>query len=161
MAKIVSPIFTRVEVIGKLKESNFQPGQYYRSVLFLDLSQPEGSDAAKIWKSLSEAECEGLTKGATVQLIPTGVTKEGVARHNIVLMDAQTPATAPTSTPAPTTGWSPEERRAIATKVQQHADLMAYCLETSRKRFDGLVEAEESFRALATTLFLSAVRESR
>ncbi|MBV8885795.1 MAG: hypothetical protein JO235_17620 [Chroococcidiopsidaceae cyanobacterium CP_BM_RX_35] len=111
MAKVVTPVTARVEVIGKLKESSYQPGQYYRSVLFLDLSQPEGSEAAKIWKSLSEAECEGLTKGATVQLIPTGVTKEGVARHNIVLLDAQASA----STPAPqASGWSPDERRAIA-----------------------------------------------
>jgi len=159
MAKVVTPVTAKVEIIGKLKESSYQAGQYYRSVLFLDLSQPEGTDAAKIWKSLSESECEGLVKNATVQLVPAGRDKNGNDKHNIVLMDVQAPVAVPTSTPAQTTGWTPDEKRAIATKVAQHADLMVHCLKTSRKKFGGLVETEESLRALATTLFLAAIKK--
>jgi len=161
MAKIVSPIVTRVEVIGKLKESAYQAGQYYRSVLFLDLSQPEGAESAKIWKSLSESECEGLVKGATVQLVPAGRDKNGNDKHNIVLTDAQTPVTAPASTPAQASGWNAEEKRAIANRANQFADLMAYCLQISQQKFGEMMQSEESIRCLATTIYLSTLRESR
>ncbi len=158
MAKVVTPVTARVEVIGKLKESSFQEGQYYRSVLFLDLSQPPGSEAAKIWKSLSESECEGLVKGAIVQLVPAGKTPKGEDRHNIVLTDAQTPSTV-ASTPAPqASGWTPEEKRAIAAKVSQYSDLMAYCLQVADQRFGELMKSEESIRCLATTIFLATIR---
>ena len=161
MAKIVTAILARIEAIGKLKESSYQPNSYYRSVLFVDVNEPD-PEKAKLWKSLSESECQGLAKGSMVQLVPRGMTKEGVPQHNIVLMDDKPPVVAPTSTPAPqASGWSPDEKRALATLVQQHSDLLRYCLETSRTKFDGLVTEEESFRCLATTLFLSALRESR
>jgi len=50
----------RVEVIGKRKESSYQPSTFYRSVLFVDLRQPEGSEAGRVWKSLAQPECQGL-----------------------------------------------------------------------------------------------------
>ncbi len=122
MAKVVTPVTARVEVIGKLKESSYQPGQYYRSVLFLDLSQPEGAESAKIWKSLSESECEGLVKGAVVQLVPAGKDKNGNDKHNIVLLEDDRPLTpTPNNTPvapaSPASGWTPEQKKAIAARV--------------------------------------------
>lgn len=55
------------------------------------------------------------------------------------------------------TGWTPEEKKAIASKVNQNADLLAYCLQTAQAKFGDLVGAED-IRALAITLFLQAVR---
>jgi len=157
MAKIVAPLSVRVEAIGRPRESGYEPGKTYYPTLFIDLSQPD-NEVGKIWKNLSSEEVSQIQKGDIVQLVEVGRDKSGKPKHNI-LLDTQPPAAAPASTPVPQAlGWSPEERRAIATKIQQHADLMAYCLETSRQRFDGLVEAEESFRALATTLFLAAIK---
>jgi len=151
MAKIVAPVRARVEVIGKLKESTYQPGNFYRSVLFVDLSQPAGSEAAKVWKSLAESECEGLVVGATVQLVPAGLDKNGKAKHNIVLDNA------PIDEPTPTaTGWTPAEKKAIAVRVEQHSDLLRFCLETAQRKFGDLVQTEESVRCLATTLFIQA-----
>ena len=86
MAKVVSAITATVEVIGKLKDGNYGP---YRSVLFLDQAQPVGSEAAKIWKSLSEAEAAPLSKGARVQLVPAGKDRSGKDKHNIVLLEGQ------------------------------------------------------------------------
>lgn len=136
-------------------EPEDSPGQMYRSVLFLDVAQPETSETFKIWKSLSESECVGLVKGSMVQLIPSGIDKNGKDKHNIALMDSQTSVAAPSSTTAQTFEWTVDEKKAIAAKVNQHADLLKYCLETSRAKFDGLVETEESYRSLAVTLFLS------
>jgi hypothetical protein len=60
MAKVVQAITAKVEAIGKLKTGNYGK---YRSVLFLDQAQPQGSEAAKIWKSLSEEEAKDLIQG--------------------------------------------------------------------------------------------------
>ena len=165
MAKVVSPITAKVEVIGKLKESSFQPGQYYRSVLFIDKSQPEGSEAAKIWKSLSDLECEGLAKGGAVQLIPAGADKNGKDKHNIVLLGDSNPAaikSSPDDTP-PVSEWSSEQKRAIASYVEGQADLLGFCLKVSREKFANLpsplVASEESIRTLATTLYITTQRK--
>ena len=165
MAKVVSPITAKVEVIGKLKESSFQPGQYYRSVLFIDKSQPEGSEAAKIWKSLSDQECEGLAKGGAVQLVPAGTDKNGKDKHNIVLLGDSNQAaikSSPDDTP-PVSEWSPEQKRAIASYVENQADLLGFCLKVSREKFANpnspLVQSEESIRTLATTLYITTQRK--
>jgi len=156
MAKIVVPVTATIAVIGKLKESNFQPGSFYRSVLFVDLSQPEGSEAAKIWKSLTDSECQGLTVGSTVQLVPTGQDQNGKAKHNILLADAPAGRVGQLTSETEL-GWTPEQKHALAAKVQQNADLLRYCLETAQVKFADLVEPSD-IRALATTLFLSATK---
>ena len=160
MAKVVSPITAKVEVIGKLKESSFQPGQYYRSVLFIDKSQPEGSEAAKIWKSLSNPECEGLAKGGAVQLVPAGTDKNGKDKHNIVLLGDSNPTSlksSPDDTP-PVGEWTPEQKRAITSYVENQANLLSFCLKISRENFSPLVQSEESIRTLATTLYITTQR---
>jgi len=151
MAKIVAPVRARVEIIGRLKESTYQPGNFYRSVLFIDLGQPEGSEAAKVWKSLAEAECEGLTQGSIVQLVPAGLDKNGKVKHNIVLESPTIVEALPVEP-----GWTSAEKKAIAAKVEQHSDLLRFGLETSRRKFSDLVESEESLRCLATTLYIQA-----
>lgn len=165
MAKVVSPITAKIEVIGKLKESSYHPGQYYRSVLFIDLSQPSGTDAAKIWKSLSDPECEGLAKGGTVQLVPAGTDKNGKDKHNIVLLGDSSPAAVKSSaddTP-PVSEWTPDQKRAIASFVEDQADLLGFCLKVSREKFanphNPLVETEESIRTLATSLYITTQRK--
>jgi hypothetical protein len=138
MAKVVVPIAARVKVIGKLKESSYQPGQYYRSVLFVDLSNPLGSEAAKIWKSLSDSECEGLVKGSTVQLVPAGADKNGKDKHNIVLLGDSSPDAVKSSaddTPPVSGVWTPDQKRAIASYVEDQADLLGFCLKVSREKF--------------------------
>ena len=149
MAKVVAPTLARVEVIGKPKESSYEAGRFYHPCLFIDLSQPSGSEAAKIWKNLSGDEVSQIQRGDHVQLV-----------HNIVLLES--PATVPNPQPEQATsvaeGWTPEQKRAIAAKVQQNADLLKYCLETARSKFGKLVESEESIRCLATTLYINVLK---
>jgi hypothetical protein len=55
--------------------------------------------------------------------------------------------------------WSDGQKKELAAKVDQEADLMKYCLQTARKKFvdSGMVEAEESVCSLACVLFSQAI----
>lgn len=154
MAKVVTPITARVEVIGKLKEGNYGP---YRSCLFIDQSQPEGSEEAKIWKSLTEEESAPLVKGAIVQLVPAGGDKNGNDRHNIVLMDAPTTPTTATVQPA-TPGLTPDQKRAIATFGTDIVKAWAFLYREARKEL-GDEACEETVRACASSALIACQRK--
>lgn len=163
MAKIVNAIVAKVEVIGKLKEGTY--GQY-RSVLFLDQSQPAGSEAAKIWKSLSNEEAQGLTKGTIVHLVPAGKDRSGKDKHNIVTLNSDAPAVDATSSKSLinrpesiAATWSDEQKLALSAQICDHADLLRFCLEVAHEKFADLADPRD-FRALATTLYLQILRQS-
>jgi len=161
MAKVVSPITAKVEVTSRPRESSYEAGKFYYPTLFIDLSQPEGAEAAKIWKNLSEDEVSQIQKGDRVQLIFVGKDKNGKDKHNIMLLNA--PTTVPTSPPGQPAslvdGWTPEQKRAIAAYVEDQADLLGFCLKVSREKFasphNPLVETEESIRTLAISLYIT------
>ena len=158
MAKVVQAITAKVEAIGKLKTGNYGK---YRSVLFLDQSQPQGSEAAKIWKSLSEEEAQDLTQGTIVQLVPAGKDRNGKDKHNILRINANSaPATKrvvhrPDCIPAT---WSDEQKLTLSAQICDHADLLRFCLEVAHEKFAGLAD-QRDFRALATTLYLQILRQ--
>ena len=172
MAKVVSPIAAKVEVIGRPRESSYEVGKFYYPTLFIDLSQPEGAEAAKIWKNLTEDEVSQIQKGDHVQLISVGKDKSGKDKHNIVLLDSPTTVPkSPPGQPAPLTSeWTPDQKRAmpaageaIAAYVEDQADLLGFCLKVSREKFanphNPLVETEESIRTLATSLYITTQRK--
>ena len=164
MAKVVSPITARVEVIGKPKESSYQPGQYYYPTLFIDLSQPEGSESAKIWKSLSDDEVNQICKGDVVQLVPAGNDKNGRAKHNIVVAQIATPSQNLSKDYSDRTisrpvGIDAETKKLIAAYVDSQADLYRFCYQTAQTKLDGLTDDLETTRCMATTLYLGAVRK--
>ena len=171
MAKVVSAITATVEVIGKLKDGNYGP---YRSVLFLDQAQPVGSEASKIWKSLSEAEAAPLSKGARVQLVPAGKDRSGKDKHNIVLLEGQTQAVSASTgqpqspippTPAPVRPskipptWTDEQKREMSAAICDHADVLRFCLEVVQHKFAGVAEPRE-YRAIATTLYIQMMKQT-
>jgi hypothetical protein len=165
MAKVVSPIAAKIEVIGRPRESSYEAGKFYYPTLFIDLSQPEGAEAAKIWKNLSEDEVSQIQKGDRVQLISVGKDKSGKDKHNIVLVNDNSPAAVKSSaddTP-PASEWTPDQKRAIASFVEDQADLLGFCLKVSREKFanpqNPLVETEESIRTLATSLYITTQRK--
>lgn len=158
MSKVVQAITAKVEAIGKLKTGNYGK---YRSVLFLDQSQPQGSESVKIWKSLSEEEAKDLTQGTIVQLVPVGKDRNGKDKHNILRINANLSHTAqrvihrPVCVPAT---WSDEQKLALSAQICDHADLLRFCLEVAHEKFAGLADPRD-FRALATTLYLQILRQ--
>lgn len=158
MAKVVQAITAKVEVIGKLKTGNYGK---YRSVLFLDQSQPQGSESAKIWKSLSEEEVKDLAQGAIVQLVPAGKDRNGKDKHNILRIDTNSsPATKRVIHRPSNIGstWSDEQKLALSAQICDHADLLRFCLEVAHEKFAGFAD-QRDFRALATTLYLQVLRQ--
>jgi len=86
----------------------------------------------------------------------TGLDKSGKHKHNIVLEDSLMGGTSPAEA-----GWTLEEKKVIAAKIEQNSDLLRFCLETFQHKFGDLVESEESLRCLTTTLFIQAQRSLR
>ncbi|MBW4552967.1 MAG: hypothetical protein KME35_17935 [Aphanocapsa sp. GSE-SYN-MK-11-07L] len=164
MAKVVNPISARVEVIGKPKPSAYQPNTFYYPTLFIDLSQPEGSEEAKIWKSLSGDEVSQIMQGDRVQLVPAGQDKNGKTKHNIVVTQpAQSQVSKDyeqrTIAPVQTSAISADTKRAIAAYIDGQADLYRFCYLTAHSKFDGLIEDQDSIRTIATTLYLGTVQK--
>lgn len=150
MAKVVTPLLCRVEAIGKPRESSYEVGTYYYPTLFMDLSQPDGSDAAKIWKNLSGDEVSQLMRGDQVKLVPAGTDRNGKPKHNIMLVnDTQSNSDEPGLLEQDT-------KQAIATYVQEMSKLYRYCWGQAANQLGGMATEEESVRCAASSLFIAA-----
>ncbi len=56
------------------------------------------------------------------------------------------------------TEWTPDEKRAIAFRIEERAKLMRFCLEKTREYCGEYLESSEDLRAIAVTLFLETVK---
>ena len=104
-------------------------------------------DEIKLWGKPTDA-IANLKRGQAVQVIFDGKAYK--------LLESESVESKP-ETPVDTT-LSNERKRAIAQSINQNADLLAFCLQTSKAKFleTGLIESEESMRSLATTLLIQA-----
>jgi hypothetical protein len=180
MAKVVTPITAKVEVIGKPKASSSEPNSFYFPCLFIDLAQPEGSESAKIWKSLSADEVSQICKGDVVQLVPAGQNKNGKVKHNIVIglnstestefSTAESPdirttdqtdrgTSLPSRNKSKSVDIDAETKRQIATFIVAQSDLYRFCYQTAQTKLDGVTDNLETTRCMTTTLYLGAVRK--
>lgn len=165
MPKIVTPTIARVQTIGQVKPSQYKDCGY-RSVLFVEseyfgMAKDQVPETAKIWQSFDgdDESLESLKKGTWVELYPAGETQQGKTRYNIKLMNLAAPDTAPAAQPAPTPGKLTDEQKiAIAAKVEQNASLFRFCYDTAANKFAGVIDDTAELRAIATTLFIQALR---
>lgn len=120
------------------------------------LTLPDGTEA-KLWGDPDDASLLALKKGESVQLAKN-------AKGNWQLVSAapvEAPsngAVTPTKPNQVTQLLSDDEKRAIAAKVSENAKLMKYCLQQAREHCSEYLETSEDLRAVATTLFLQAVK---
>ena len=124
---------------------------------------PDGEEI-KLWGDPGDPVLTPLKKGNAVQLVKNA---KGTG-YSLLDTSPGTPATPPASAHAPGYSprqqpevfkpWTDDQKKELAAKVDQEADLMKYCLQTARKKFvdSGLVENEESVCALASVLFSQA-----
>jgi hypothetical protein len=114
----------------------------------------------KLWGDPGDPSLAPLKKGNAVQLVKNA---KGTG-YSLLDTSPTTPAAPPAKAPKPGYSplqretwqpWSDEEKKQLAAKIDQEADLMHYCLQTARKKFvdSGLVETEESVCCLASVLF--------
>jgi hypothetical protein len=167
MAKVVTPITTTVEFITGIKQGNY--GKYC-SVLF------KNAAGEKIWKSFDPKaeELSLLSKGAKVQLIPAGISKNGHEKHNIVLLQAspakpifrdpasegqpvsESPSPKRPETIPPT--WETAEKQELSAKLCDHADLLKFSYEVVKHKFADIADPRD-YRAIATTLYLTITHQ--
>jgi hypothetical protein len=114
------------------------------------LSLLDGTDI-KVWGNPNDVALSALKRGQAVKVL---VDHRGKYK---LLETSQEPLKQPT---ALKTGhiMTDDDKRAIAERIQQEAALLRYCLTVSKEKFADLITGEESFRALATTLFLRVTR---
>lgn len=64
--------------------------------------------------------------------------------------------------PSEFTPWTSEQKKIIAQRINQNADLLAYCLKVSHEKFElaGLASGDD-IRALAITLFIQAMHQNK
>jgi hypothetical protein len=121
-------------------------------------------EETKLWGDPGDPALTPLRKGNAVQLVKNA---KGTG-YSLLDTSPTTPAAplvpAPGYSPRQRETWKPwsdDQKKELAAKVDQEADLMKYCLQTARKKFvdSGMVQAEESVCALASVLFSQATRQ--
>lgn len=147
-----------VEFIGKEKSNDYGP---YKSVLFLR-SDMEG-DRAKVWRSFPPEQADSFQVNEAVLLIPTeknGKPSWEIQRQQGPQPAPSQPAAGGLAAPAPRTQAPREldaaQKRAIASYISQQAAIFGYCLSEARETLPDL--SEESYRAIAATLYIAAQR---
>ena len=131
----------------------------------------------KIWFSTGRQPHVSLKKGQPVQilfeqregkmtrrLIVDEVNNNGSSQNNTSIANSNSRSlyqntSNPTSQISGSKELTVEEKKTIASYIQQQSDLLNYCLEVSRAKYSDKVQSEESLRTLATTLFITTQRK--
>ena len=155
MSKVIAPITAVVEFVTGIKSGQFGD---YQSILFKTVT------GDKIWKSFppNSPEMDDLPVGTRVQLVETGVSKNGKPSHNVIILDTPTAAIAPVApapAPAPVGGIPDDVKRAIAGYVVDSAKLYAFCFSEATRALESQQVSEESVRCCASSLFIAAQKK--
>lgn len=110
----------------------------------------EDGQEVKVWGNPGSAIAH-LTKGQSVQLVYDGKSHKLVTDQPLTTADKLQPQ--PVSTEL-----TPAQKRAWAKEIENSADLLKFCYQTVQSKFEGVVEAPAEIRALATTLFIEAMK---
>lgn len=142
-----------VEYVSGEKQNDYGP---YKSVLFLR-SDADG-DRAKVWRSFPPEQADSFQVNEQVILIP--IEKNGKPNWEIQRHQGPQPAAGSAAAPARQTQAPREldsdQKRAIASYISQQAAIFGYCLAEAREILPDL--SEESYRAIASTLYIAAQR---
>ena len=147
-----------VEYVSGEKQNDYGP---YKSVLFLR-SDAEG-DRAKVWRSMAPEQADSFQVNEAVMFIPTeknGKPSWEIQRQQGPQPAPSQPAAGGAAAPA-RLSQAPREldaaqKRAIAAYISQQVAIFGYCLSEAREVLPDL--SEESYRAIASTLYIAAQR---
>jgi hypothetical protein len=142
---------TATVIQATVKYPSREPKDYGYGLKVNVVLTASNGEEIKLWGKPDEAIAT-LKKGQSVQLVHDGkkykLLENATSKAEISAVEAEI--------------WSDDKKRAIAQTISQNADLLAYCLQTSKVKFmeTGLISSEESMRTLATTLFIQASKSS-
>ena len=163
----------RIEAVisrfGKIQQSNYPPYARVQSVLFI---WQNGSSTQEVWKTYPAEEAILLTVGQPVFL------SSRTGRNNQVVWEVEFAALAtsqPHQPPAQVQTYrtfkdcltqssvtppaASLQNQDISTWVQTQAELYAQCFDAAKRTLAAREVSEETVRAAASTLFISASRK--
>ncbi len=144
-------------IYGRVKYTAGTPKQtQYGMRINVVVTLPSGEEV-KLWSDPGDPALVALTKGQQVQLAQN-------AKGNWQLVQQQSQEPPPqqqqdNANGVAPTGWTPDEKRAIASRVEERAKLMRFCLEQARKHCSEYLESSEDLRAIAIVLFSEATNK--
>jgi hypothetical protein len=149
MAQTLNLLYGRVKfTTGQPKQTSY--GMRINVVVILG-----SGEEVKLWADPGDPALSSLTKDQQVQLAQN-------AKGNWQLVQqqqSQEPPQQDNGNGTTPTGWTPDEKRAIASRVEERAKLMRFCLEQARKHCGEYLESSEDLRAVAIVLFGEAVNK--
>ena len=148
-------------IYGRVKYTPGEPRQTtYGMRINAVISLPSGEEV-KLWADPGDLALSSLKKGQQVQL-----AQNSKGNWQLVQQQQQSTQEPPHqgngngTAPTPM-GWTPDEKRAIAVRIEERAKLMKFCLEQARKHCGDYLESSEDLRAVAIELFLEAFKSGR
>ena len=151
---------------GKIKQSQYSPYARVQSVLF---TWQNGTSTQEIWKTYPAVEAKLLKVGQPAFLSSrTGPNNQVI--WEVEFADTSTPQSQAqtqadrsfgrglTQHPAPLPV-APPPNQEIARWVETQAELYAQCFDAARRTLAAREVSEETVRAAASTLFISASRK--
>lgn len=134
---------------NKAFPDKYNEGKFKQNLV---LQMEDGSEET-LYFSQGRVPHANLPKGATVEVLFE--ERDGKRTRKLI----ENPSSTPTSQPqgnAFHTLLSKTQKKEIAEYIQQQGDLLNYCWDTALTKLDGKIQAEETLRVLATTLYSSA-----
>jgi hypothetical protein len=109
----------------------------------------------KLWADPGDPTLTALTKGQQVTL-----AQNSKGNWQLVHQQQQQSQEAPHQDNGGVihTEWTPDEKRALPSSIEERAKLMRLCLEQARKHCGDYLESSEDLGAVAIVLFGEAVR---
>ena len=151
----VQRIEATINRFGKIQQSQYPPYAQVQSVLFVWNHQGQ---AQEIWKTYPAAEAQLLKVGQRAFL------DRRTGRNNQLVWEVElegqpaAPAINPAQRPAPLPA-APQPNAEVVLWVGQQAELYAQCFDAAWRTLAAREVSEETVRAAASTLFISASRK--
>lgn len=142
---------------GRVKYTPGEPRQTsYGMRINAVVTLPTGEEV-KLWGDPGDPTLTALTKGQQVALTQNAKGGWQLIQQQDESMSANGNSAVHNQTESHTE-WTPDQKRAIASRIEERAKLMKFCLEQARKHCGEYLESSEDLRAIATTLFLEALK---
>jgi hypothetical protein len=116
---------------------------------------PDGTEH-RLWGDPGVPVLTPLKKGQSIQLAWDGRSYKLVGQPQS--QQDESPIAPAQESVHNHTEWTPDQKRALASRIEERAKLMRFCLEQARKHCGEYLESSEDLRAIATTLFLEALK---
>ena len=152
----VQRIEATISRFGKIQQSQYPPYAQVQSVLFVWTHQGQ---AQEIWKTYPAAEAQQLKAGQRVFLSSrTGRNNQLVWEVELEGQPVAPPAINSAQRPVPLPA-AHQPNADVVLWVEQQADLYAQCFDAAWRTLAAREVSEETVRAAASTLFISASRK--